>query len=1229
MTSGFDAGVRALYDRDLDTRRRDSLAVLVSLVPPATEVLDVGTGAGALGRHLVATSGCRVDGVTASETEAARAAMHYRKLAVADLNLERLDDLFPGRKYDVIVCADVIEHLQRPTALLESCHRLLKDGGKLLLSVPNVAYSGLIAELLLGDFRYRDEGLLDRTHVRFFTRQSLMRLLRESRWSADRLQVVSLDLCDSEFQPALDVLPPAVRRYLLARPDGMAYQFIVSARPWAGGDASEPEGGVNEPAVTASYSLQLYLKTAAGYAEDRKVVTVARIGERRQRVSFKLPANTDGLTGLRLDPADRPGFLHVFAMHLVNAAGGVIWEWNGSSANLCNGETHDLLMHAPFSAEGGVVLLSTGDDPYFELPLDAGHLAGHVGPLRLELELSWPMAPEYLLFVDELYRRSEREQCLEHELKASLAREQRLKEAAHAAAVEAHDQAMATLAAERRRLLQVEDALTGDLRRAQQEIASLRHALADTRARLDEITEEREALRRHASALENSRWSRLGVRLAQLLGRMRSPLLPQRASRLRPVAPEAWHEARAGVSIVIPVYRGLQLTQACLEAVLSSAARAKLRIVVVNDASPEPELTAYLREVAARDARVELIENENNVGFVASVNLGMQRHGDDDVILLNSDAEVAGDWIDRLRAAAYRDRRIGTVTPFSNAATICSYPRFCIEGPMPDDLSAAALDRYFAVENRGGLVELPTAIGFCMFIRRDCLDEVGLFDAAKFGRGYGEENDFCMRARAAGWRHVLALDTFVRHVGGASFGAEKEDRVRQAEATLAALHPDYAAVIARHIEQDPAHAARRRVDMARIRASGRRSLLFVSHTGGGGTERHVRELAQAISDQANVFLLRPTAAGQTILEWLRPREGFELAFELPADYDALVSALRALGIVHVHFHHLRGHSPRILELPQSLGVKYDFTAHDYHSVCPQITLTDEIGRYCGEFGVEQCQACLQRRPAPRGESISQWRAQSDALLAGARLVFAPSADAAARMRRYFPTASVLHVPHEAGSDDCAPQAPRPLGGQRRLRIAVLGALSQIKGADVLEATAMLASQRHSRLEFHLIGYAYRDLRVVPDSFLRVYGEYAEAALPAMLEAVRPDVVWFPALWPESYSYTLSAALAARLPVVAPDLGAFPDRLAGRPWTWICPWYWLSEEWVGFFERLVALHFDEGNEPSPVPGRPVEASAFSYAHNYLRGLPAPRAASTLPDDFLDRHRVRRGGRTAIA
>ncbi len=194
---------------------------------------------------------------------------------------------------------------------------------------------------------------------------------------------------------------------------------------------------------------------------------------------------------------------------------------------------------------------------------------------------------------------------------------------------------------------------------------------------------------------------------------------------------------------------------------------------MIDDASPEPELTRYLRGLGSA---VTLLENAANLGFVATVNRGMALHPERDVVLLNSDTVVANDWLDRLRECAWREPATASVTPFSNNATICSYPGFCADNALPQGMSVAELDALFRDTNRGASVAIPTAVGFCMYIRRDCLEQVGLFDVALFGRGYGEENEFCLRAARRGWQHLLCADVFVYHAGGVSFADTQSEQ---------------------------------------------------------------------------------------------------------------------------------------------------------------------------------------------------------------------------------------------------------------------------------------------------------------------------------------------------------------------------------------------------------------------------------------------------------------------
>jgi GT2 family glycosyltransferase len=269
------------------------------------------------------------------------------------------------------------------------------------------------------------------------------------------------------------------------------------------------------------------------------------------------------------------------------------------------------------------------------------------------------------------------------------------------------------------------------------------------------------------------------------------------------------------VAVIVPVYRNLEVTRNCLESLMTSDLPEHATIIVIDDNSPEDAVSAYCQELTERSS-IQLVVNGENLGFVGSANKGFILGTDADIILLNSDTVVSNDWVQRLQTCAYREDNIGTVTPFSNNGTICSYPVFPISNSIPKQWNARELDRAFESGNCGLHCEIPTAVGFCMYIKRSCLNATGTFDEETFGHGYGEECDFSLRASARGWKHVIAADVFVYHEGAASFASESTDRKSLADKIINDLHPNYHELVSSFIARDPLYLFRRNVDAIRL-----------------------------------------------------------------------------------------------------------------------------------------------------------------------------------------------------------------------------------------------------------------------------------------------------------------------------------------------------------------------------------------------------------------------------
>ena len=599
----------------------------------------------------------------------------------------------------------------------------------------------------------------------------------------------------------------------------------------------------------------------------------------------------------------------------------------------------------------------------------------------------------------------------------------------------------------------------------------------------------------------------------------------------------------ADVDIVIPVHGALASLRRCVESVFAADCRTPFEVVIVDDGGSDAELASYLADLQRRQ-HVTLITQPVRQGYAAAVNRALSLHRDRDVVVLQSDAEVANDWLDRLvRHAAAAD--VGLVGCFTDNVGAASYPLPNRGNPLPTGHTVATLDALFARANAGSSSALPALSGPCLYLRRECLNVVGAFDANPLGSDYGVEIDFCLRAGSAGFRHLLAGDVFVAHEGGASFGATEAYALAQrADTALAKLYPTYVTQREDLAKRSPGQPFARRVDLLRLAESQRRPLVFVSHPWGGGIRRYMNDLVELTEAHCNVLFLEPAVGDTVKLSWPREGESFALYFSLPAELSVLAETLRTIGVERLHFHHIHMHPRAILELPALVGVPYDYTLHDYHPICPQYHLVAEDGHYCGEPDARGCAACLARRPGQWDLDIGSWRGAFGRLLRGANRVIAPSQDVATRTRRYFADLAVEVWPH--------PEA-LPLPVPRIARIAILGNLSPEKGLQVVAACARDARMRGLPLSFRVLGSTTEPIPQAPDTPLTIYGQYVDSELPQLIAAEKPDVLLFAAQVPETYAYTLSVALHSGLPIVASALGAFPERLAGVPRSTTVAW----------------------------------------------------------------------------
>jgi len=254
------------------------------------------------------------------------------------------------------------------------------------------------------------------------------------------------------------------------------------------------------------------------------------------------------------------------------------------------------------------------------------------------------------------------------------------------------------------------------------------------------------------------------------------------------------------LTIVIPVFNAAEEVNRCLLTVQQTVSAAT-EVLLIDDASTDPAIGSLLNSWRMKCCKSWSFRfNRENLGFVATANLGMKLTVND-VVLLNSDTEVTPGWLEGLQRCLAFDPLIATATPWTNNGEIVSLPDFCRENPVP--ANAAGIARVIAGAGSPEYPDLPTAVGFCMAIPRRAIERIGLFDDELFGKGYGEENDYSMRAAQAGMRNVLCDDVYVAHIGGRSFGPTGLKPDESSMSRLLSRHPDYLRQVQEFIDTDP------------------------------------------------------------------------------------------------------------------------------------------------------------------------------------------------------------------------------------------------------------------------------------------------------------------------------------------------------------------------------------------------------------------------------------------
>ncbi len=666
-------------------------------------------------------------------------------------------------------------------------------------------------------------------------------------------------------------------------------------------------------------------------------------------------------------------------------------------------------------------------------------------------------------------------------------------------------------------------------------------------------------------------------------------------------------------TIVVPIYNGAAQVRRCLASLLRYT-DTRHTIVLADDCSPDLSFAAELQAFAHQHSHVQYLRRAENLGYLDNVNAALNAIAGD-VVLLNSDTEIGPEFIERLQRAAYCRAGVAAACPLSDNATLLSIA----DSSWLAQFTTPQIQEALAQCARAQFPSLPTVVGFCLYLRRDALDALGVFDRF-FAPGYGEEDDFAQRARAAGWELVAATDVFVRHAGGVSFGRDAkvlELQTRHA-ARLAWRWPKHESDVRTWWRDWPLREQSERLRrllmaMPALNAPGKitaskPNILHVLHrlTRVGGTENVARSLVDALCGQAEqtIVAIDPLpgawcdaveshlANGTRLLMFNSANvqanqkiAGLAADLSDPALERSFARLLCGGGFDLVHIHHLAGWNSLLLpSIAHAMGVPVVLGLHCHYSLCPDTEMMQIPAHTpCSKqsaLGDAQCMSCLETRQAKRlgTATLPALNSYLDArsvfwqrLVSDCAALISPSSYLARRITANFPQAQVkMHlIAHGLATVELrvAQAAVLQMRETPTLNVGFLGGDGPHKGFALLKKIAL--QTQHLPIHYAAFGIGKAD-ESLPKNLAQ---HRAFAPIDRSQNLITLDLILLPSLMPETFSLVLSEAQAYAIPVIAADSGAFIERIEHG----VDGWRLQATDAAAWVELLSELCSDKGRE----------------------------------------------------
>lgn len=614
------------------------------------------------------------------------------------------------------------------------------------------------------------------------------------------------------------------------------------------------------------------------------------------------------------------------------------------------------------------------------------------------------------------------------------------------------------------------------------------------------------------------------------------------------------------VTVVVPVYNAYDAVKECLES-LTHTLNDEVDVLMIDDCSPDVRIQPLL-EYYKNSNGFRYEKNKVNIGYTKTVNKAISLSDGNDIVLLNSDTVTTPRWLNAMIYTAYSRERVATVTALSNNSGAFSVPEIGSFNDIKTGLSANEHARLIIHSTEGGFMPVPTGNGFCFYIRRDFIDSFGDFDEEKYPRGYGEENDLCMRALRNNWHNLICDKAYVYHKRSQSFKDEKVKLMQDGATQLRKDYPEYKKLISRfHDVEFNLMRAQVRVAINGNTIAKPRAIYLISTTTGGTPQTNL-DLMRAVDSKYDCFLLRCDAnkiyLSNLVDGELKPIEEYSLSISIDVishsseEYDSIVAHIfHKYCIEIIHVRHIAWHSLGLAEVAKAMSIPLIYSMHDFYSICPTVTLTNESNEFCGgkcNTMQKDCKIALWDENAIfnlKGNYIHRWREQFEKFSNLCSAIISTDDSAKNQICDIFPSVkSKFHVIPHGRDFQKVIQGVHLNVAPSKIRIVVPVNISKAKGALLIRD--IFKSDKSGMFEFHFLGKVAPELNNIGIH----HGSYSRGDVVDKIKAIDPHIGVVLSLWPETFCHTLTEMWAAGVPVLGINLGAVGNRISESGAGWL-------------------------------------------------------------------------------